>query len=136
MTEIPLEILKLEDDSYHLLIEVFINKEIKGKMVVDTGASRTVIDTSLSFVEDESKETPYTSGIGGDVEVSFTTLESLILGDFELTDVSLAMVDLSAVNATYEKVSKQRIIGLLGSDLLLKYSAKIDYKKECLQLEK
>lgn len=136
MVKIPLEILTLEDESYHLLVSVTINGDIQGKMVVDTGASRTVVDASLAFDADESKEQPYTSGIGGQVEVAFTNLDSLVFGVFELEDISLAMIDLSAVNEAYEKVSKQRILGLLGSDLLLKYKAKIDYKEECMQLEK
>lgn len=134
MTKIPLEILRLEDESYHLLVEVVINSSIKGKMVLDTGASRTVIDTSLSLDIDCTKETPYTSGIGGQVDVSFTKLETLVIGAFRLENIALAMIDLSAVNSTYEQVSQQRILGLLGSDLLLKHHAKIDYKTATLYL--
>ncbi len=136
MVKIPLEILTLEDESYHLLVSVTINEEIQGKMVVDTGASRTVVDASLAFDTDESKEQPYTSGIGGQVEVAFTNLASLTFGEFEIENISLAMIDLSAVNEAYEKASMQRILGLLGSDLLLKYKAKIDYKEKCMLLEK
>ncbi|PVX49829.1 aspartyl protease [Balneicella halophila] len=135
MMKIPLEILTLEDNSYHLLIDVLINDEIHGKMVVDTGASRTVIDATLAFAIDELKETPYTSGIGGQVDVTFTTLNSLALGNFLIEGVSLAMIDLSTVNEAYKQVSIEPIIGLLGSDLLLKYQAKIDYKEASLYLE-
>lgn len=135
MIKIPLEILTLEDGSYHLLIAVLLNGELSGKMVVDTGASKTVIDRVLPLGLDDSQELPYTSGIGGEVPASFTQIASLTLGDFFIENVPLAMIDLSAVNAAYEQASQQRILGLLGSDLLLKYHAKIDYKAACLYLE-
>ncbi len=104
-------------------------------MVLDTGASCTVVDANLELEIDPDRELPYTSGIGGEVAVSFTKLQSLAFAEFELQDISLAMIDLSAVNEAYEKVSQQKILGLLGSDLLLKYKAKIDYKESCLCLE-
>lgn len=135
MKEIPLEILTLEDNSYHLLVDVVINDVIQGKMVLDTGASRTVIDAALALTVDETRGVPYTSGIGGQVDVSFTTLDNLSFGTFRVENVSLAMIDLSTVNEAYEKASLQRIVGLLGSDLLLKYQAKIDYKTSLLYLE-
>lgn len=135
MIKIPLEILTLEDNSYHLLVNAALGNTLNGKMVVDTGASKTVIDATLGLPIDKNHEMPYTSGIGGQVAVSFTRLDSLAFGDFEIMDLSLAMIDLSSVNEAYEQVSKAPILGLLGSDLLLKYHAKIDYKEACLYLE-
>lgn len=136
MTKIPLEIITLEDASYHLLVKVVLDGSLEGKMVVDTGASKTVIDSALSLGVDENQEHPYTSGIGGQVEVSFTMQSHLRIGDFEIPDISLAMIDLSAVNEVYQKVSQQPIMGLLGSDLLVKYQAKINYKTASLHLER
>ncbi len=134
MIEVPIEILTLEDDSYHLLVDVVVNEELEGKMVVDTGASRTVIDSSLSLKVEKLQEKPYTSGIGGEVEVAFTQLNTFSIGEFKLQEISLAAIDLSAVNSAYEKVTEQRILGLLGSDLLLRHQAKIDYKTHTLYL--
>lgn len=135
MTKIPLEILTLEDGSYHLLINIVINDNLRGKMVVDTGASKTVIDTALDLPIDENSDIPYTSGIGGQVTVNFTKVAKLALGNFIAEELYLAMIDLASVNEAYEQVSQHRIVGLLGSDLLLKHNAIIDYKKQCLFLE-
>lgn len=136
MIKIPLEILTLEDGSYHLLIDTVINDEIQGKMILDTGASRTVLDANLNLAVDDTQEEPYTSGIGGQVDVSFTQLKSLAFDDFHTEGLLLAMIDLTSVNNAYEQVAQQQIVGLLGSDLLLKYQAKIDYKEACLYLER
>ncbi len=136
MIEVPIEILTLEDNSYHLLVDVVVNDNIEGKMVVDTGASRTVVADNLSLkIIERTQEMRYTSGIGGQVEVSLTQLDKLKIGEFLLKEVALAAIDLSAVNSAYEKVTKQHILGLLGSDLLLRHNAKIDYKTHTLYLE-
>ena len=39
---IPLELVKLEDNSFHLLVKVEID-QIQGDMIIDTGASVTVL---------------------------------------------------------------------------------------------
>ena len=43
VTNIPLQLLPIENDGFHLMVEVEINGK-KANLVVDTGASRTVFD--------------------------------------------------------------------------------------------
>ncbi|MCW3119561.1 MAG: hypothetical protein JWM28_3643, partial [Chitinophagaceae bacterium] len=44
--EIPLEILNLHEDGFHLLVEVVVYGK-PFKAVVDTGASKTVFDKTI-----------------------------------------------------------------------------------------
>ncbi len=136
MIQIPLELLSLEDNSYHLLVEVVLNQNSVGKMVVDTGASRSVLDANLPIVMTRLEELPHSSGIGGEVTAFFAEISCFYIGEFSLENTSFAFIDLSAVNQAYQKATEQRIFGLLGSDLLLKYKAKIDYEKLVLFLAK
>ncbi len=46
MIKIPIELVTLEDDSYHLLVACQINGAT-GFLVVDTGASKTVLDSNF-----------------------------------------------------------------------------------------
>ena len=45
------------------------------------------------------------------------------------------LLDLSHVNNSYEQIKLKPVDGVLGSDLLLKYSAVIDYDKKILKLK-
>lgn len=43
ITTIPLQILPIENDGFHLMIVVKINRK-NANLIIDTGASRTVFD--------------------------------------------------------------------------------------------
>ena len=46
--EIPMELVELEDNSYHLIVPVQIGS-IEGDFIIDTGASVTVVDRHTPF---------------------------------------------------------------------------------------
>ncbi len=52
LIRIPVEIIKLEDNSFHMLVHVETDG-VQGDMIIDTGASVTVLD-SLLFPEKTS----------------------------------------------------------------------------------
>ncbi|HVA98908.1 MAG TPA: clan AA aspartic protease, partial [Bacteroidia bacterium] len=58
----------------------------------------------------------------------------IIFGDLEIKKQPVLLLDLSHVNTSYESIGLKPIDGVLGSDLLLKYDAIIDYKKCELRL--
>jgi len=45
---VPLQIIELEDDNYHLVVSSVLPDGNEGFWVVDTGASKTVFDKTLS----------------------------------------------------------------------------------------
>ncbi|NOU61144.1 retropepsin-like aspartic protease [Marinifilum caeruleilacunae] len=140
MIEIPIEIVELEDNSFHLLIECDINSGQKGEMVIDTGASKTVLDKN--FVDDyqkaEQEESEIKSrGLGeGSIDTEMAKIDSFQIGDLFINDFSCALIDLSGINEMYRQYCNREICGLLGSDFLLQHNGIIDYRRRILQLSK
>ncbi len=137
--EITIEIIELEENSYHLMIEGTFNEELKGNLIIDTGASKTVLDSSFvtPFVtEVKDLEENDSSGINATITnaqtgiIPYITFSTLNIENFECL-----LIDLSHVNQVYQKYTERQIAGLIGSDFLLKYKAVIDYEKEKLFLK-
>jgi predicted aspartyl protease len=140
ITKIPFKLIKIEDSGFHLLIEVKINHKI-AFLLIDTGASKTVFD--ISRIANYIDNTAFTdneilsAGLGTNtLESKSTILESLKIGDFELNNYPCIIIDMSHVNESYQNLGLQAFDGVLGSDILHKFKASIDYKTKILKLRK
>ena len=136
---VSLSIEELAGSGYH----VFLNAKVNGKrcrFLLDTGASKTVVDKKWfeKYVGKEKLKTikQETTGLHSTVmESYFGKIDTLEFGKVTLKKISLAAIDLSHVNATYAKIEKKKIYGILGSDVLLKLGAIIDYKTATITIE-
>jgi len=140
ITKIPFQLIKIEDSGFHLLIEIQINNKI-ALLIIDTGASKTVFD--LSRIENYINNTAFTdneilsTGLGTNTLASKSViLENIRIGTFELKNYPAIVIDLQHVNESYEKLGLQAFDGVLGSDILYKFKASIDYKTKILKLRK
>ena len=138
--EIPIEIIELESQSFHLLIRCKVNGFEEGDLVIDTGASKTVLDRnfvpSYTVLEDQDSEMQ-SRGLGeGSLNTEMVKIDSFQLGGFFMKDLQCALIDLSGINEMYQQHCNRKICGLLGSDFLLKYKAVINYERRILSLEK
>lgn len=138
--KIPIQIIELEADNYHIIITCTFFDGKTGNWVIDTGASKTVFDKNLveyySVSEGESDEI-HSAGIGEKpMDVTLAKLESIGFGKLKSEKLKVALLDLSHINELYSKVTNVKISGLLGSDFLMKYRAVIDYRKKLLILKK
>ncbi|MCX6270398.1 MAG: retropepsin-like aspartic protease [Bacteroidetes bacterium] len=137
---LPLKLLSIQGDGYHLLAEATIN-DTPVSLLVDTGASRTVFDLDhmrslLNLTEEqiEQNEGP-SGGIGStDLESSITVIPCLNLGGCEFHHYQTALIDLAHVNTIFSAICLPHVDGIIGGDLLQTTSAKIDYKKLVLTL--
>ena len=131
MTTIPIIFLTIEEKGVHLLIEVTINGN-PARMLVDTGASQTVLDKNRALhligdAEVEASET-LSKGLGTDsMESSTTVLNSLELGDLKLEDQEVVLLDLVHVNNSYEAMGESPVDGVLGGEILKSHNSVIDY---------
>ena len=135
---IPLILISLQDDGFHLLVEIVVFGQ-KLFAVVDTGASRSVFDKT--FVKEHLKELEHSEETQATTLFSTSsTLQAIIpaikIGSLLLKDYETVALDLETVNQAYENLGHPPIIGIIGSDLLLKYQAVINYKKMKLFLYK
>ena len=135
---VPLLILQIENDGMHLLMKTKINNKI-AKLIVDTGASRTVLDKNRihRFVKHKNfeKQEAISAGLGtANMESHVVEIKKLEIGHpgnkLKLENLKLVILDLSHVNNSYAQIGMKEIDGVLGGDILMKYKAVIDYGKE------
>lgn len=133
---IPVEVVELEDKSYHLIVQVEIDG-IRGDMIIDTGASVTVIDNTL-FPDKPAEENEYhiqSGSVTGHIEeVRLVRAKKFCIGGKKIRNLPLAEIDLNYVNNLYNHHLKRKITGLLGCDFFVKYRAVIDYENHELIL--
>lgn len=133
---VPLILIDLQDDGFHLLVEIVVFKQ-KLLAVVDTGASRSVFDKK--FVEahidglEETQETHATT-LFTTSSTTQATIPKLKIGRLILQDYETVCLDLEAVNEAYKGLGHPPISAILGGDLLLRHQAKIDYLKMRLKM--
>lgn len=138
--KVPIEILPIEDDGFHLMLKAKINGK-KANLIIDTGASRTVFDESLikGFLPDEYDEfetnEKLSTGLGTNtMQSSAFNLKSLRLGELNIKNYMAVILDLTNINESYSKLKLPLIHGVIGGDLLQKYKAVIYYKSRTLKL--
>lgn len=130
---VPLTLINLNDDGFHLLVEIVVFGE-KHWAVVDTGASRSVFNKT--FIEQYSDAVTGQGEEETNATTLFTTsstIQALIpklkIGKLIIKSYAAVALDLETVNDAYELMGHPRIIAIIGSDIFLKYHAKINYKK-------
>ena len=139
MVTVPLTLLNLQDDGFHLLLEVIVfGKPFKA--VLDTGASKTVFDkaTVETHLHHDMvlKHTDMVStGLGTTSMQSFTlNVPDLQIEGLHLKNYEVAVLDLSTINFAYEQLDIDPVIGVIGGDILTRYGGVIDYRKNTLKL--
>ena len=140
MIEIPLQIIELEHDNYHILIEGNFEDETPSYWIIDTGASKTVLDSNLTEfyadVESDNEEDYQSAGINqGMLDTSVGKIHFLRFGEFKIVNQKVALIDLNHVNEIYEKYTSFKIAGLLGGDILMQYKCMIDYERKIIQFQ-
>ena len=109
-----------------VIVSVTFNDSIAANLLLDTGASRTMISTRIARVlrlHSTGSGTGY--GIGGYVTVSTARVESIKIGEVEMRNILVMIHDFSP-DPSYE--------GLLGFDLLSHFHMSLDLQKAMLVL--
>lgn len=137
-TIVPLELIHLHDNGFHLLVEVVVFGQ-SFNAVLDTGASKTVLDktTVSEFIlpDDLIISEHLSTGLGTTTMESHTLiLPAFSIGRFEISDFEVAVIDLSTISTAYSTLNLPPVIGVIGGDVLHAHSAIIDYKKLTLKL--
>lgn len=136
---IPLKLINLQDDGFHLLVEVVVFKE-KHFAVLDTGASRSVFDKKL--IEQHLAETLQVSEEinAATLFTTTSTIQATIpevkIGRLKIKNYETVAFDLQSVTDTYQQFGHPPIIGIIGGDILMQYKAVINYEKSSLRLYK
>lgn len=138
MTRIPLILLNLQNDGFHLLVEVTVFNQ-SFKAVLDTGASKTVFDKNSVEKHIDSVHIKLSdqlsTGLGTNTMESYTlTVPDFQIGDLHLKNYEAAVLDLSTINIAYQQLDMDPVLGVIGGDILQEYGACIDYTSHTLTL--
>lgn len=140
MIEIPLQIIELEKDNYHLLVEGEFQNKTPSYWIIDTGASKSVLDINLSpyyeIMESDNEDDYHSAGINQ--EMMATQVGKMFFmkfGELEITNQKVALIDLKHVNEIYGKYTSNQITGLMGGDILMQYKCIINYEFKTIQFQ-
>ncbi|MCK4663914.1 MAG: aspartyl protease family protein [Bacteroidales bacterium] len=138
ITKIPIEIVELEQDSFHIFIQIIIGSDNIANMVIDTGASKTVFDENFiknNVINIEKNDDIYSSGINSPLtDTKIAIIDKIKIGNLIIEKFSTVIINLDYINNIYKKIKKEKISGFIGGDFLNKYCAKIDYGSKLLTL--
>lgn len=129
---IPLQLVEIEAGNYHLTASCRFEDGSAGIWIIDTGASKTVFDQSLTALynlqEHDEPSGLQSAGIGAArVETSLGMLQPFYFGSFRAGPMQVALIDLSHINKFYYHATEKEICGLIGGDFLRDFEAVIDY---------
>ena len=122
----------------HLEIKAKING-IKGRFILDTGASNSCVGLDLITYFNLHAEDSDTKAAGAgatDMETQKSTNNTLQIGKWKTTKSHLVLFDMTHVNTALTQHNAKEVHGIIGADILEKGSAIIDYKTLFLYLKK
>jgi hypothetical protein len=139
---IPIELTVIEEDGFHLMIAVEING-LPARMLLDTGASRSVFDLeriSRFFTDNKPNfevNEKLSTGLGTrDMQSQAVYLKEFKIGELCIREYPAVVLDMSHVNLSYSELDLPPIDGVIGSDILMKYAAVINYGKMQMRINK
>lgn len=122
----------------HLELEAKIN-DVKGRFILDTGASNSCVGIDLierfDLVAEES-ETKAAGAGATDMETQKSENNFLQIGKWQTSQCNLVLFDLSHVNTALKQHNAKKVHGIIGADVLQKGKGIIDYAKLTLYLKK
>lgn len=139
VSRINIDLITIEEEGFHLVMRAIVNDK-EALLLIDTGASRTVFDKSRLTRFEKSKKMKnldkVSTGLGTNtMETQSIILKKVELGQLTISGLEVMLLDLSHVNASYQKLNLLPIDGVIGSDLLVMYSAEISFEKKLLTLK-
>ncbi|WP_088324488.1 retropepsin-like aspartic protease [Polaribacter tangerinus] len=122
----------------HFQLKVKING-IKGRFILDTGASNTCVASNLiqyfNLLAEES-ETKAAGAGATDMETQVAKNNVLQIGKWQTDKSHIVLFDLSHVNTALNQHNAKEVHGIIGADILHKSKALIDYNQEVLYIKK
>jgi hypothetical protein len=122
----------------HLELKAKINT-IKGRFILDTGASNSCVGIDLIDhfnLHAEESETKAAGAGATDMETLKSENNFLEIGKWKTLECNLVLFDLTHVNTALTQHNAKEVHGIIGADILGEGKAVIDYSKMVLYLRK
>lgn len=136
---IAFSLKEIESQSFHPIIRGRIAGQ-PVSIIIDTGASQTVIDKSLTnglpTIVAEGQE-PFAAGINAQrIAIERVEIPTLELEGVVFRKVQAFCSDLSPISNLYEELVGMKIHGLLGCDFLARNGAIINFRKGLIEVKR
>jgi predicted aspartyl protease len=139
---IPIEVIRGRDGNVLVYVNVYVEGQGPYPFVLDTGASRSVIDPGIAeeLGLPESDQTGVITGVTGQAQVRMVRVENWSIGEVDVppsTLVSLELPQIAGPSILGGLLGNDmdRVKGLLGSDALSQFGViQIDYEQSVLIL--
>lgn len=122
----------------HLEVDAVING-VKGRFIVDTGASNTCIgmDKIDHFKLVSEQSDIKAAGAGAtEMETMVASNIKIRIGKWKEDNMDMVLFDLVHVNEALLLHQAPAVDGIIGADVLKQAKAVIDYNKPCMYLKK
>jgi len=110
----------------------------KGIFIIDTGASSSCIDFEhvglFNLIQEKSDVIAAGAG-DSNMKTALAQNNVFKLKNHKTKNISFVLFDLSHVKKAISKVDPTIVHGILGADYLKKYSAVLDYGRNCMYLK-
>lgn len=120
----------------HLEINAKING-VKGRFILDTGASNTCIGfdkIEVFKLTSEASEIKAAGAGATNMETLIASKNKIQIGDWKKKKLKIVLFDLVHVNEALTAHNALPVDGIIGADVLKKAKAVIDYGKRCVYL--
>ncbi len=131
-----IELKKIKTNHFELKAKI---NGVKGRFILDTGASNTCVDFSLADqfkLKTEESEIKAAGAGATDMETKQAINVKIKIGKWHYHNLHLVLFDLKHVNKALVEHHAKPIDGIIGADILKKGKAIIDYDKKQLFLKK
>lgn len=140
MIELPLHLIELDKNNFHLILESKISNE-SVYWIIDTGASKSVFDINLDhlyrLIEPDKNDEYLSAGINvSPIETKIGSVSFQLGETVAIENLTVALIDMKHVTKIYKKYTDLKIGGLLGGDILNRYGCCIDYLNETIAFNK
>ena len=123
-----------------VVVNATLNRRTTAKLVVDTGASFTMISSAtakqLDIDTSQNQRSTAFQTANGTIQAPLVSLDSITVGDLEVRNLTAAIHDIGDNAAVPDSNAEVNMKGLLGLDFLSKFRIDIDTQKRVLYLEK
>ena len=121
----------------HIQVKAEINS-VKGVFIIDTGASNSCIDLKLCDFYNINYEKSAEKASSATDQISNTMISKknqIKIGKWFKKNMTIVLFDMTFINKTLNEHGIEGVSGIIGSDLLKKGKAIIDYSENKLFLK-
>lgn len=132
---IKLSLKKMPSGHLHLFGKL---NGVKGNFILDTGAGTTVIEEKNKdkfHMKSKNSEERATGAGGTGIRLQTSEKNNFKIGELTLNNIDLMLMNLDHVNNAFDSMGIEKVDGIIGSDILTRNKAIIDYSNLVVYLK-